>query len=250
MEDVLTEAEVVENVKVFHELLRRFIAAKIPICLDFGAGTSSVHAMELIFERFDSHVVNHGTIASYLVDKKLPIAYRVALEQWLLGRHTEALDRLASGAEGQRYFKNAVGFVLLQAALILGFLFVGMLAICLWLLPKMEAIQSESFAEPGIGLTLLATLARTLPYWSSMIFGVAVIAFFFRRAISEWALARVAPMREESYALSEFQSLFSRPARFQWLVSCVVVLCGFFVLLQALSVVGVTFELLKQLVAP
>ena len=246
---VLTEAEVIESVKAFHELLRRFIAAKIPICLSFGAGTCSVHAMDLISDRFESHLANHGTIESYLADTQLPNAYRVALEQWLLGANTEALDRLVSGAEGQRYFRNAVGFVLLQASLILGFLFVGMVGICLWLLPKMEAIQSESFTEPGIGLTLLASLARTLPYWSLLILGFAIVSFFFRRAISEHVLARVAPMREESYALSEFQSLFSRPARFQWLVSCVVVLCGFFVLLQALSVVGVTFELLTQLVA-
>lgn len=249
MGDVLTEAEVVESVKAFHELLRRVIAAKIPICLAFGTGSNSVHAMDLISDRFESHVVNHGTIESYLADKQLPSAYRVALEQWLLGAHTEAMDRLVSGAEGQRYFKNSVGFVLLQASLILGFLFVGMIAICLWLLPKMEALQSESFTEPGIGLTLLAALAKTLPYWSFLILGFAIVSFFFRRAISEQVLARVAPMREESFALSEFQSLFSRPARFQWLVSCVVVLCGFFVLLQALSVVGVTVELLTQLVA-
>jgi hypothetical protein len=248
MGDVLTEAEIVESVKTFHELLRRFIAAKIPICLAFGTGCSSVHAMNLISDRFESHVVNHGTIESYLSDKQLPNAYRVALEQWLLGAHAEALDRLASGAEGQRYFKNAVGFVLLQASLILGFLFFGMVAICLWLLPKMEALQSESFTKPGVGLILLAALAKTLPYWSFLIIAFAIVSFLFRRALSEQVLARVTPMREESYALSEFQSLFSRPARFQWMVSCVVVLCGFFVLLQALSVVGVTLELLTQLV--
>ncbi len=92
-------------------------------------------------------------------------------------------------------------------------------------------------------------MAKTLPYWSSFILGLAIVAVVFRRTVSEILMARIAPLSEESFALSEFQSLFSRPARFQWLVSSVVVICGVFVLLQSLSVMGVTLELLLQLLS-
>jgi type II secretory pathway component PulF len=243
-----SELERVDDARVFHHQLRRLIDAKIPICLDPRGGVSSVRSMEMIHAQFESHLKGQGTIESYLSDSGLPTAYRMALEEWLGGSPSEALDRLTVGAEGQRFLKKAVGFVFLQASLILGFLFLGMVCTCVWLLPKMERLQSDSFVEPGQGLKMLSRLRDSLPYWGPMVGAVACIAFLFHRSLFRLVMARTAPMRDDSYALSEFQGLFSRPVRFQWLVSWVVIVCGVCVLLQALSVFGVTIELLTQLV--
>jgi len=114
----------------------------------------------------------------------------------------------------------------------------------------MEQIQQDSFVKPGPGLAMLAFLRDTMPYWGVIIPIAACIAILFRRRFSQRLMARIAPIREDSYALSEFQGIFSRSARFQWLVSLVVIACGVCVLLQALSVLGVTIELLMQLVSP
>lgn len=243
-----SESEKVDDSRIFHNQIRRLIDAKIPICLAMGEGGTSAGASERICDQFETQVSGHGTIESHLANTELPFAYRTALEEWLQGARTEALDRLTAGAEGQRYFKNVVGFVLLQASLILAFLFLGMIGTCLWLLPKMESLQADSFLEPGISLSALALLRNTMPYWAPLILISVCIVLVFRRFLFRRLIARIIPMHQDSYALSEFQSLFSRPARFQWLVSCVVLVCGVCVLLQALSVLGVTFELLTQLV--
>ncbi len=243
------ESEKVEGVRVFHDQLRLLIDAKIPICLESVQRCDSTRLLKQICDQFETHIGREGSIDGYFAVEKLPNAYRIALQQWLLGARTDALDRLTAGAEGQRYFKKAIGFVLLQASLIFGFWFVGIVCICLCLLPKMETIQADSFVEPGIALSWLSLVGRTLPYWAPLILATAFIAFLFRGAIVQRLMARIAPVRDDSFALTEFQGLFSRPARFQWLVNWVVVSFGVLVLLQALSVVGVTVELLKQLVA-
>ena len=242
------ETEKLVEVRLFHDQIRRLIDAKIPICVALGEGSTSAGAMDRICVHFETQFAGQGTIESYLADTELTSTYRVALEEWLQGARTEALDRLTAGAEGQRYFKNAVGFVLLQALIILGFLFLGMIGVCLWLLPKMESLQADSFHEPGIGLSALTLLRNAMPYWVPLVMFSVCIAWVFKRVLIRRLMASIIPMREDSYALSEFQSLFSRPARFQWLVSCVVLACGICVLLQALCVLGVTFELLTQLV--
>jgi len=244
-----TEQSSIESARAFHLQLRRLVAAKIPVCLDPRDGGTSTQSMVALQSRFESHVMSGGTLESYTSDIALPAAYRMALREWIQGIPTEALDRLTSGAEGQRYFKKAVGFLLLQALLVLGSLFLGMVCICFWLLPKMEQIQQDSFVKPGPGLTLLAFLRDTMPYWGVLVPIAACIAILFRRRLSRRLMARIAPIRQDSHALSEFQGMFSRSARFQWLVSVVVIACGVCVLLQALSVVGVTFELLMQLVS-
>jgi len=242
------EHERTDDARTFHCQLRQLIAAKIPICLDPRDGGTSARSMEMIHARFESHIQCQGTIESYMLDTALPAPYRIAMGQWLQGSPSEALDRLTVGAEGQRFFKNAVGFVFLQASLILGSVFLGMVGICFWLLPKMEQLQADSFVEPGPCLRLLTLVRDTLPIWGLLIFALACIALLFHRRLFRRVMARMAPMREDSYALSDFQGLFSRPVRFQWLVSLVVILCGGCVLLQALSVLGVTIELLMQLV--
>jgi len=244
-----TEQSSIESVRAFHLQLRQLIAAKIPVCLDPRDGGTSTQSMAALQSKFESHVASRGTLESYMSDSALPAAYRIALREWLQGVPTEALDRLTSGAEGQRYFKKAVGFLLLQALLILSCLFLGLVCTCIWLLPKMEQIQQDSFVEPGPGLAMLAFLRDTMPYWGVLIPIAACIAILFRRRFSQRLMARIAPIREDSYALSEFQGIFSRSARFQWLVSLVVIACGVCVLLQALSVLGVTIELLMQLVS-
>ena len=247
---VRSEKETIEEVRAFHSQLRQLIAARIPICLDPRDRRSSAQSMETLEMRFELHLSNRGTIESYVSDPTLPVAYRVALDQWLHDSPTEALDRLAAGAEGQRFFKNAMGFVLLQALLILSCVFLGMVCICLWLLPKMEQIRADSFVEPGPGLRMLSMMRDTLPFWGLLIPGLAVIALLFRHSLSQRLMVRLSPMREDSHALSEFQGVFARPARFQWLVSLVVIACGGCVLLQAFSVLGVTIEILTQLVSP
>lgn len=247
--DLQTEQSSIESARAFHLQLRQLIAAKIPVCLDPRDGGTSRQSMASLQSQFESHVANRGTLESYTSDSALPAAYRTALKEWLQGVPTEALHRLTSGAEGQRYFRRAVGFLLLQALLILGCLFLGMVCTCVWLLPKMEQIQQDSFVKPGPGLTMLAFLRDTMPYWGLLLPVAAFIAILFRRRFSQRLMARIAPIRQDSHALSEFQGIFSRPARFQWLVSLVVIACGVCVLLQALSVFGVTIELLMQLVS-
>ncbi len=243
-----SEQERVDDARLFHNQLSRLIDAKIPICLDPLDGVTSSRSMKLILAGFESHIESKGTLESYLTDSALPTAYRLALEEWLEGASSDALDRLTVGAEGQRFFKKAVGFVFLQASLILGSLFLGMICTCWWLLPKMERLQADSFVEPGTGLKILSLLRDSLPYWGPMVPIVVCLTLLFHRSLFRKVMARTAPMREDSYALSEFQSLLSRPVRFQWLVSWVVIACGICVLLQALSVFGVTIELLTQLV--
>ena len=242
------EQERTDDARAFHSQLRQLIAAKIPICLDPRHGGTSAQSMESLYSRFESHLATQGTIENYLSDSALPASYRIAMRQWLQGSPSEALDRLTAGAEGQRFFRNAVGFVFLQASLILGTVFLGMVCICIWLLPKLERLQTDSFVEPGPGLRMLTLLRDTLPFWGSLIPLLTCIALLFHRRLFGRLIARMAPMREDSHALSEFQGLFSRPARFQWMVSLVVIVCGVFVLLQALSVLGVSIELFMQLV--
>lgn len=244
-----SEQENIELVRAFHSQLRHLIAAKIPICLDPCKGGTSKLAFQTLQSRFETHVTDRGTVESFASDSSLPAAYRIALGQWLAGLPTAALDRLAGGAEGQRYFKKAVGFVLLQAMLILGSVFLGMVGICNWLLPKMEQIQTESFVEPGPGLKTLAFLRDSMPYWGIVVPMMACMGVLFRRGLSQRLMARVALIQNDSHALSEFQGVFARPARFQWLVSLVIIVCGGCVLLQAISVMGVTIELLLQLVS-
>lgn len=243
------EQERLDSARIFHRQLRRLIDAKIPVCLDSREGGTTKRSMEMVNAGFETYVLRHGTIESYLSDSALPTAYRLAMGQWLEGAPLEALDRLTAGAEGQRFFKNAVGFVFLQASLIFGSVLVGMVFICIWLLPRIERLQADSFVEPGPGLRMLASLRDALPYLGPVILLFAFMTLLFHRRLLRWLMARMAPMREDSHALSEFQSLFSRPARFQLLVSLVVIVCGICVLMQALSVFGVTIELLTQLVA-
>lgn len=247
---VRSELESIEVVRAFHSQLRQLIAAKIPICLDPSHGGASSKAIEALKSGFESHVASGGPIEVYRSDCSLPPAYRVALGEWLQGSPTQALDRLTTGAEGQRFFKKAIGFVLLQSLLVLSCLFFGMVGICYWLLPKMQQIQADSFVEPGLGLRMLSFLRDTLPYWGLLLPVTVCVALLFRRALAQRFMARVAPIQNDSHALFEFQGIFSRPARFQWLVSLVVIACGGCVLLQALSVLGVTIELLMQLVSP
>lgn len=242
------EQERTDEARAFHSQLRQLIAAKIPICLDPRNGGTSAQSMESLHSRFESHLVNHGTIESYLSESALPAGYRIAMRQWIQGSPLEALDRLTVGAEGQRFFKNAVGFVFLQASLILGTVFLGMACICIFLLPKLKRLQADSFVEPGPGLRMLTLLRDTLPLWGSLIPLLACIVLLFHRSLFGRLMARMAPMQEDSHALSEFQCLFSRPACFQWMVSLVVIVCGGCVLLQALSVLGVSIELFMQLV--
>ena len=248
--NVRSEKETIDEVRAFHSQLRQLIEARIPICLDLGDRRSAAQLMATFDTRFELHLSNRGTIDDYVSNPALPAAYRVAFDQWLHGSPTEALDRLTNGAEGQRFFKNAMGFVFLQALLILSSVFFGMVCICLWLLPKMEQIQADSFVQPGPGLRMLTLLKATLPFWGLLIPGLAVIALLFRHSLSQRLMVRLSPMREDSHALSEFQGIFARPARFQWLVSLVVIACGGCVLLQAFSVLGVTIEILMQLVSP
>ena len=244
-----SELERVQDANAFHAQIGSLVAAKIPVCLVSHVDETATASVESLHAKLESHLSGQGTLETYLSDSTLPENYRMAMNDWLRGAKREALERLTAGAEGQRFYGHAVGFVFLQAVIILGAVFFGMVVTCYWLVPKMERIQGDTFVQPGIGMSTLTTLRGGLPYWGPLILFAAMMVLFFHQKIIVWLISRCAPLHPDSYALSEFQSLYSRPARFQWLVSLVVVACGICVLVQAMSVLGVTIEIVTQLVS-
>ena len=120
------EQENAQDALAFHAQLRSLIEANVPVCIDDCGGHASLASIESLQTRLQSHIDSHGTIDATLSDDSLPLGYRIAMREWLDGAKQGSLERLTAGTEGQRFYRNAVSFIFLQASLILGAVLVGM----------------------------------------------------------------------------------------------------------------------------
>ena len=237
-----------EVVDQFHSQIEQIDRAKIPLTLYPNCRLSIVEQLAALRKRFlsgDGHQYNASEV---LESGDCPANYRMALEFWLRGEYQRSLDQLSARAETRRYVHRSVQFVALQVMLIFGGVFVGLIATCVWLYPRVESFSEPHINEPGPGLRLLATLRNTLPIW-----GIAVPLF----VISMWSCwklgfirSRNKTMAAEFLWLRELGGLHGPPGQFRAWAGLAMVACGLSVLVFGVSLFWPAIELLLRVSEP
>lgn len=237
-----------EVVDQFHSQIQQIDRAKIPLILDPHCRLSMDEQLASLRKRFLSPDREHGNVDEVLASGDFPANYRMALEFWLQGEYRRSLDQLGARAETRRYFHRSFQFVALQAMLIFGGVFVGLIATCLWLYPRVEAFSEPHFNQPGPGLRLLATLRNTLPIWGIVVPLLVIVIW------SCWKLgfirSRNKTMAAEFMWLRELGGLHGPPGQFRVWAGLAMVACGLSVLAFGVSLFWPAIELLLRVSEP
>ena len=237
-----------EVVDQFHSQIEQIDRAKIPLILDSDSRLSIQEQLASLRKRFLPCGGKQCNAGEVLVSGDFPPNYRVALEFWLQGEYQRSLDQLSARAETRRYLHRSVQFVALQVMLIFGGVFLGLMATCVWLYPRVEAFSEPQFNEPGPGLRLLGTLRNTLPIW-----GIAVPLL----VISMWSCWKLGLIRSRKKAMAaefmwlrELGGLHGPPGQFRVWAGLAMVACGLSVLAFGVSLFWPAIELLLRVSEP
>ncbi|MCY3011182.1 MAG: hypothetical protein NTY42_15355 [Planctomycetota bacterium] len=237
-----------EVVDQFHSQIGQIDRAKIPLILDSDSRLSIQEQLAELRKHFLSRDEEQCNVAKVLESGDFPANYRMALKFWLQGEYQRSLDQLSARAETRRYFHRSVQFVALQVMLIFGGVFVGLIATCVWLYPRVEEFSEPHFNEPGPGLRLLGTLRNTLPIW-----GIAVPLL----VISMWSCWKLGLIRSRKKAMAaefmwlrELGGLHGPPGQFRVWAGLAMVACGLSVLAFGVSLFWPAIELLLRVSEP
>lgn len=237
-----------EVVDQFHSQIEQIDRAKIPLILDSDSRLSIQEQLAELRKHFLSRDEEQCNVAKVLESGYFPANYRMALKFWLQGEYQRSLDQLSARAETRRYFHRSVQFVALQVMLIFGGVFVGLIATCVWLYPRVEEFSEPHFNEPGPGLRLLGTLRNTLPIW-----GIAVPLL----VISMWSCWKLGLIRSRKKAMAaefmwlrELGGLHGPPGQFRVGAGLAMVACGLSVLAFGVSLFWPAIELLLRVSEP
>ncbi len=230
----------------FHHQLSTLIAAGVPVHLMGGGRQASQRQLQSITDGYNRAGQLGMTVEEFLSEESTPAIYREAARQWLSGHRSIALDHVICIGESRRYLSYAIGFIGLQASLILISVYLGLVWVCVSLLPQMISLQKGSFTEPGFALRWMIFLRETIMIWGLMVPCLLLGLWLFRRCLYQKFSLYFAPITVASQSLAPLSSILSRPARFQWIASISIALCGIAVLALAVSIVGTTIELWIQ----
>lgn len=229
----------------FHQQLYALDAAGLEFDLGLQSRArnfESVRALQAQFERWaeGNLVGDQGEFLTALSNSQefSPI-YKRALERWVLGERIAALDMITASPIQARAVDRSYAFVALQFLLIFGATFMTLIGVCLYLVPTISAIQSDSFRPPGPGLRSLQVVRAWLPVWAVSVPIVLGALFIFRRRF--WSPKKSS---DAAFALAETQSLLSKPISLSWVTHVAILLCGVFMMIVAYWIYGTTIELL------
>ena len=237
-----------EVVDQFHSQIELIDRAKIPLTLYPNCKLSIVEQLASLRKLVLTPDGEFRSLEQAIASGQVPTNYRVALELWLRGDRQRALDQLSARAENRRYIHQSVQFVALQVTLILAGVFVGLLATCVWLYPKVEAFHEPHRNAPGNGLRLLETLRNFLPVWGIAVpLLVMTLWVFWKRG---FVRARNQAMSAESVWLSELGAFHRGPSQFRVWTGIAMIVCGLSVLSFGICLFWPAVELLLQVSEP
>lgn len=247
MTEILQERESTRSeLDSFHRQLSALIAAGAPVHLIEGSRQSSHQQLTSITESFTRAIGTGLKVDEFLDEESTPAIYREAARLWLSGQRSIALDHIICIGESRRYLSHAIGFIFLQASLILITVYLGFVWVCISLLPQMISLQKGNFTEPGFALRTMIFLREKILIWGPMVPCLLLGLWLFRRSLFQKFSLYFAPITRASQSLAPLSSILSRPARFQWIAGISIALCGIAVLALAVSIVGTTIELWIQ----
>jgi type II secretory pathway component PulF len=162
------ETATLDDFMALNDQLAALAEAGLPLSLGLdGDGDHATASLERINADVARRVSRGATLAEALDDAdRVPASYRCLMQIGLRsGQLDAALDgsqRLADAAEQSRYGLRAAFFYPL---VVCGLAYLGLIGLCLWFEPTLEAVHEEFRLEWGSGLRVLHALRVAMPFW-------------------------------------------------------------------------------------
>jgi general secretion pathway protein F len=158
-----------DDFMLINEQLDALVEAGVPIDIDLGQrGTSTAEVLEKINATI-ARRVSQGTSLNDAIASEERVAtpsYRALLQLGLrTGDLSTALNVSSRFAESIDESRHALRFSFLYPAIVCCFAYVGLVAFCLFFVPRLESMYQNLQIRPGAGLPTLQALRRTLPFW-------------------------------------------------------------------------------------
>jgi len=161
-----------DDVLAFNEYLLKLASAGVPIQLELSENSNTLsEQLRAINSKLAIGVARGSSIRQILEsESELPLQYRSALATWLFcDNSTEALTVLSECGQGRREVGRLFGFAFVQPLILLGLVYFGFGFLTISVAPKLEAMNSQTGAAPGIGLQMLMVANRTIWYWGTAV---------------------------------------------------------------------------------
>ena len=163
------ETTTLDDFVAWNDQLAALVQAGVP--LDLGLGTSGTDLAESL-KRINATVsrrVGRGESLGEAIEddeQSVPASYRSLVELGLRsGNLATAIDgsnRVAKSIDDSRY---AIRSSFIYPLIVCSLAFVGLIAFCLFLVPKLDAMYVSLHIRPRSGLRIMQFLRETLPYW-------------------------------------------------------------------------------------
>jgi type II secretory pathway component PulF len=154
----------------FNDQLAALVEADVPLQLGLdGPPEKAPEALEKINALVARRVSQRASMAAALdsAEPALPPQYRSLMQLWVRTSDAEGMldqsTQLAEAIDESRHgVRTGLFYPLLVCSLVLG----GMIAFCVYLVPRLESFREEMRIPAGMGLRAMQALRDWTPYWA------------------------------------------------------------------------------------
>jgi hypothetical protein len=164
----MTTSFKLSELAALHSQLVAVSKAGIAIELEDGMDSKPIaERLEVIYSKVAVRIANGESIDQILADDtRLPNRYRTALNLWLrCDSSPQALEAMCNDTRGNQVFSRVANQSWLSTGIVAVLVYCGLIYLLMTLIPKEEAMYLQAGTVPGVGLSVLLWLKRTLFIW-------------------------------------------------------------------------------------
>lgn len=176
-----------QDVLAFHEQLRTFSDAGVPIDLRIGRPNQSLsEKLALVETRLALELgrgqPDKGLVGALAQAKEIPPIYGLALESWFrCDKPVEALKALHDPATSQKKIADDFRYSLIQPLIILALVYFGMLYLSLYTTPQLEAMHLQIRQPLSLSLEKLVAIKSAMYIWVPAVPALILLAVLWCR---------------------------------------------------------------------